>query len=288
MFVDGHWNGAPELDGADAEELLVEVEPGVSIRVIVWKPARAEDTSDGTVVMVPGWGSMFEGWKPLVSEWVKSRHLVYIETREKASARIDRRISKSDFAIERHSNDIAAVLETLGIDHSKVDWYSSSLGSTLLIDAYQRGELGGRSSVLLAPNPDFEFPLWSKAIIFAPFPMFVYRKLVGFVAWVVDRRTKEEGQKIRYRRALLAQDVERMLLSARSNIGYKLPNDLSSIEVPCAVMTAASDTLHDFDKVQRVVDSIPNCQLIEVPSNQYAHEPGVLKEIEEFNSSIDN
>ena len=284
--MDGHWDGAPELEGADAEELFVEVEPSVSIRVIVWNPTSRGGPSDGTVVMVPGWGSMFEGWRPLVSEWVKSRHLVYIETREKASARIDRRISKSDFAIERHSSDIATVLESLGVDHSKVDWYSSSLGSTLLIDAYQRGELGGRSSVLLAPNPDFEFPLWSKAIIYAPLPMFAYKKMVGFVAWVVDRRTKEEGQKIRYRRALLAQDVPRMLLSARWNLSYSLPDDLSSVEVPCAVMTAHSDTLHDFDKVQGVGDSIPNCRLIEVPSNQYAHEPGVLKEIDEFHSSL--
>ena len=284
--MDGHWDGAPELEGADAEELFVEVEPRVSIRVIVWNPTSRGGPSDGTVVMVPGWGSMFEGWRPLVSEWVKSRHLVYIETREKASARIDRRISKSDFAIERHSSDIATVLESLGIAHSNVDWYSSSLGSTLLIDAYQRGELGGRSSVLLAPNPDFEFPLWSKAIIYAPLPMVVYKKMVGFVAWVVDRRTKEEGQKIRYRRALLAQDVPRMLLSARWNLSYSLPDDLSSVEVPCAVMTAHSDTLHDFDKVQGVVDSIPNCRLIEVPSNQYAHEPGVLKEIDEFHSSL--
>ena len=286
MLVDGHWDGAPELEGADAEELFVEVEPSVSIRVIVWNPTSRGGPSDGTVVMVPGWGSMFEGWRPLVSEWVKSRHLVYIETREKASARIDRRISKSDFAIERHSSDIATVLESLGIAHSNVDWYSSSLGSTLLIDAYQRGELGGRSSVLLAPNPDFEFPLWSKAIIYAPLPMVVYKKMVGFVAWVVDRRTKEEGQKIRYRRALLAQDVPRMLLSARWNLGYRLPDDLSAIEVPCGVMTAHSDTLHDFAKVQRVVDSIPNCRLIEVPSNQYAHEPEVLEEIVEYHSSL--
>ena len=179
--MDGHWDGAPELEGADAEELFVEVEPSVSIRVIVWNPTSRGGPSDGTVVMVPGWGSMFEGWRPLVSEWVKSRHLVYIETREKASARIDRRISKSDFAIERHSSDIATVLESLGIAHSNVDWYSSSLGSTLLIDAYQRGELGGRSSVLLAPNPDFEFPLWSKAIIYAPSPWLSTRR--WWVSW---------------------------------------------------------------------------------------------------------
>ena len=77
-----------------------------------------------------------------------------------------------------------------------------------------------------------------------------------------------------------------MLLAARWNLGYRLPDDLSAIEVPCGVMPAHSDTLHDFAKVQRVVDSIPHCRLIEVQSNQYAPEPEVLKEIGEFHSSL--
>ena len=282
-----YWEGVPELDGAHAVEMWVEVEPKVSIRVVVLKPKEVSENYDGTVVMVPGWGSLFEGWRPLISEWARHRHLVYIETREKASSRITRKISKSDFSIERHSEDIGIVLESLNIDQSMVDWYSSSLGSTLLIDAYQRRVLGGRSSVLLAPNPDFKFPLWSRALIYSPLPMSVFRKMVGFVAWAVDKRTKEDGQKVRYRRALLSQDVPRMLLSARFNLGYRLPDDLSRIEVPCAVMTASSDTLHDFSKVQRIADSIPNCQMIEVPSNQYAHEPEVLREIKKFHSSIE-
>ncbi len=283
--MEGLWNGPPALDGHVADEHWIEVEPGVSIRVLVWDAEEAGPGS-GTVVMVPGWGSLFEGWRPLVTEWVKSRHLIYIETREKASSKFNRRISKDDFSIERHSKDITAVLEALDIDQPDIDWYSSSLGSTLLIDAFEKGDLGGRSSVLLAPNPDFKFPLWSRMIIYSPLPMVAFRKMVGFVAWVVNRRTEEEGQKVRYRRALLAQDVPRMLLSARWNLGYSLPEDLSRIEVPCAVMTATSDTLHDFDKVQRIADSIPNCRMIKVPSNQYAHEPDVLREIREFHSSL--
>jgi len=283
--MEGLWNGPPVLDGHVADEHWIEVESGVSIRVLVWDAEEAGPGS-GTVVMVPGWGSLFEGWRPLVTEWVKSRHLIYIETREKASSKFNRRISKDDFSIERHSKDITAVLEALDIDQPDIDWYSSSLGSTLLIDAFEKGDLGGRSSVLLAPNPDFRFPLWSRMIIYSPLPMVAFRKMVGFVAWVVNRRTEEEGQKVRYRRALLAQDVPRMLLSARWNLGYSLPEDLSNIEVPCAVMTAASDTLHDFDKVQRIADSIPNCRMISVPSNQYAHEPDVLSEIGDFHSSI--
>ena len=279
------WSGSPDLDGLVAKEHWIEVEVGVSIRVLVWKEEGIEPDS-GTVVMVPGWGSLFEGWKPLVTEWAKRRHLIYIETREKASSRFNRRISKDDFSIERHARDIEAVLDALDVNQNNIDWYSSSLGSTLLIDAFERRDLGGRSSVLLAPNPDFRFPLWSRMIIYSPLPMVAFRKMVGFVAWVVNRRTKEEGQKVRYRRALLAQDVPRMLLSARWNLGYSLPEDLSRIEVPCAVMTAASDTLHDFGKVERLADSIPNCKMIKVPSNQYAHEPDVLSEIGDFHASI--
>ena len=283
--MEGLWNGPPDLDGRVADEHWIEVESGVSIRVLAWNAEGIEPDS-GTVVMVPGWGSLFEGWRPLVTEWVKSRHLIYIETREKASSKFNRRISKDDFSIERHSKDIAAVLEALDVEQANIDWYSSSLGSTILIDAFEKGDLDGRSSVLLAPNPDFRFPLWSRMIIYSPLPMVAFRKMVGFVAWVVNRRTKEEGQKVRYRRALLAQDVPRMLLSARWNLGYSLPEDLSRIEVPCAVMTAASDTLHDFGKVERLADSIPNCKMIKVPSNQYAHEPDVLSEIGDFHASI--
>ena len=249
--MEGLWSGPPVLDGNVADEHWIEVESGVSIRVLVWNSEEAGPDS-GTVVMVPGWGSLFEGWRPLVTEWVKSRHLIYIETRDKASSKFNRRISKDDFSIERHSKDIVAVLEALDVDQGNIDWYSSSLGSTLLIDAFEKGDLDGRSSVLLAPNPDFRFPLWSRIIIFSPFPMVAFRKMVGLVAWVVNRRTKEEGQKVRYRRALLAQDVPRMLFSARWNLGYRLPEDLSNIDVPCAVMTATSDTLHDFGKVESI------------------------------------
>ena len=279
------WSGSPDLDGLVAKEHWVDVEVGVSIRALVWKEEGIEPDS-GTVVMVQGWGSLYEGWWPMVTEWAKRRHLIYIETREKASSRFDRRISRDDFSIERHARDIEAVLDALDVDQESIDWYSSSLGSTILIDAFEKGHLRGRSSILLAPNPDFRFPLWSRMIIYSPLPMVAFRKMVGFVAWVVNRRTKEEGQKVRYRRALLAQDVPKMLLSARWNLGYSLPEDLSNIEVPCAVMTATSDTLHDFEKVERIADSIPNCRMIKVPSNQYAHEPDVLSEIGDFHSSL--
>ncbi|MCS5529359.1 MAG: hypothetical protein NZ732_01290 [Candidatus Poseidoniales archaeon] len=282
------WSGAPHLLGANAEEFFVEVAPNISIRVLRWVPADSSASSLDPAVVVPGWGSVFEGWRPLLTEWVSRRPIVYIETREKKSARITRKVRREDFEMRHHGHDVAAVLGKLGIDSAEVDWFSSSLGATLLIDAYQNDVLAGRSSILLAPNPDFEFPLWARILLKMPLPKFIHPALVRFAVWIVERRTKEEGQRIRYRRALLSQDLERLLLSSRANIRYSLPQDLSNASVPCAVMTASSDTLHGMDKVLDIVDRLPNAVLIEVPSNQYAHEADVLVEIDEFQSSIGN
>ena len=282
------WSGAPHLSGANAEEFFVEVAPNISIRVLRWVPADSSASSLDPAVVVPGWGSVFEGWRPLLTEWVSRRPIVYIETREKKSARITRKVRREDFEMRHHGHDVAAVLGKLGIDSAEVDWFSSSLGATLLIDAYQNDVLAGRSSILLAPNPDFEFPLWARILLKMPLPKFIHPALVRFAVWIVERRTEEEGQRIRYRRALLSQDLERLLLSSRANIRYSLPQDLSNASVPCAVMTASSDTLHGMDKVLDIVDRLPNAVLIEVPSNQYAHEADVLVEIEEFQSSIGN
>jgi len=282
------WSGAPHLPEANAEELFVEVAPNISVRVLRWVPADSSAASLDPAVVVPGWGSVFEGWRPLLTEWVSRRPIVYIETREKKSARITRKVRREDFKMRHHGHDVAAVLDEFGIDSSEVDWFSSSLGATLLIDAYQNDVLAGRSSILLAPNPDFKFPLWARILLKIPLPKFIHPALVRFAVWVVERRTKEEGQRIRYRRALLSQDLERLLLSSRANIRYSLPQDLSNASVPCAVMTASSDTLHGMDKVLDIVDRLPNAVLIEVPSNQYAHEADVLVEIDEFQSSIGN
>ena len=282
------WSGAPELSGAESEELFVEVEAGISLRILRWFPNDESAVSNGPVVVVPGWGSVFEGWRPLITEWVKRRPIIYIETREKKSALITKKVSKSDFEMSKHGADVLAVLNDLGIDSHDVDWFSSSLGATLLIESYQSGVLKGHSSVLLAPNPDFEFPLWARIVMNLPIPRFIHPALMRFTIWLVDRRTKEEGQRIRYRRTLLSQDLNRMLLSARANMRYRLPDDLSRIDVPCAVMTASSDTLHDMSKVLSIVERIPGAVLIEVPSNQYAHEADVLVEIEQFHSSIGN
>ena len=284
ILVDSYWSGTPEFDGSEVSEEWVEVSDGVRLRAISWTPSTP--ITNEVLVFIPGWGSVFEGWRPLLSEWTTRRPILYIETREKGSSVMEGRISKADFSVEKLSSDLASVLKFYEIESSEVDWFSSSLGSTILIDSFSRGFLSGRSSVLLAPNSEFKFPFWARALIASPMPKIFHPIMKRLAVWAVERKVKEEGQRIRYRRALLTQDLQKMHLSARSLMRYSLPDDLSSIKIPCAVMTASSDKLHGMDRAKSIVNRIPKSKFIEVPSNQYAHEAEVLEEIETYQSLV--
>ena len=283
--MEKHWEGVPKLPYCKGNEQWIRVSEDVSLRVFIWKPNNDSLRNLSPIVMVPGWGSVFEGWRPLLSEWTGKRPIIYIETREKSSAIFDKKMTLDDFQMEKFTNDIAEIIKFLDLKNN-FDFFSSSLGSTILIDGLQSRKIQGRSSIFLAPNERFKFPLWARILIKLPFPSFSLKWLINTAIWGVERRVKEEGQKIRYRRTLLSQNFERIRLSARYLMGYSLPDELAEIKIPCAIITADSDKLHGLEDIKSIIDRIPNAKMIQVPSNQYAHEPDVLREIEEFYESI--
>ena len=283
--MEKHWEGVPKLPYCKGNEQWIRVSEDVSLRVFIWKPNNDSLRNLSPIVMVPGWGSVFEGWRPLLSEWTGKRPIIYIETREKSSAIFDKKMTLDDFEMEKFTNDIAEIIKFLNLKND-FDFFSSSLGSTILIDGLQSKKIQGRSSIFLAPNERFNFPLWARILIKLPFPRFSLKWLINTAIWGVERRVKEEGQKIRYRRTLLSQNFERIRLSARYLMKYSLPDELAEIKIPCAIITADSDKLHGLEDIKSIIDRIPNAKMIQVPSNQYAHEPDVLREIEEFYESI--
>ena len=283
--MEKHWEGVPKLPYCKGNEQWIRVSEDVSLRVFIWKPNNDSLRKLPPIVMVPGWGSVFEGWRPLLSEWTGKRPIIYIETREKSSAIFEKKMTVDDFQMEKFTNDIAEIIKFLDLKNN-FDFFSSSLGSTILIDGLQSKKIQGRSSIFLAPNERFKFPLWARILIKMPFPSFSLKWLINTAIWGVERRVKEEGQKIRYRRTLLSQNFERIRLSARYLMKYSLPDELAEIKIPCAIITADSDKLHGLEDIKSIIDRIPNAKMIQVPSNQYAHEPDVLREIEEFYESI--
>jgi len=287
--MENHWKGIPELPNTFGKERIIRVCDNVSLRVFIWEPI--EKSSDIPILMVPGWGSVFEGWRPLVTEWVQKRKIIYIETREKASAIFDNKMKQKDFIISKYIEDIGAIIEKLQLENEldgDFHLFSSSLASTIIIHGLQEKKISGKSSIFLAPNQKFRFPLWAKILIKLPLPKFTLKWLIKIAIWAVERKVEEEGQKIRYRRTLLSQNYERIRYSARYLMGYSLPEDLSNIEIPCAILTAESDKLHGMKDVEFISRKVTNMSVISIPSNQYAHQAEALNEIESFYSDIES
>ena len=283
--MDEHWKGAPDLLGSTCSEEWVKVSNDVSLRVLCWTPENETMQKARPLMMVPGWGSVFEGWRPLVTEWATRRPIIYVETREKASARFTKKERVTDFRMEDFIQDMVNVMKHFKLDDS-CDLFSSSLGSTILIEALQRDLVDARSSLFVAPNLDLKMPFWPRFFIKTPMPKFFLRFTIKMAVWAVQKKVKEEGQRIRYKRTLLSQNAARIRLSARSLIGYELPHDLSAISVPCGIIAAESDKLHGLENIEKLTKKIPGAVMIAVPSNQYAHEPDVLVDIEGYIASL--
>ena len=276
--MDDPWKSMPNDRGFESESRMVEVEDGWRLRVITCKPLAKQNNPP--VVMVPGWNSVLEGWREIIEAWAPSRMIIYIETREKGSAESTRESSRSTMSIGQSVQDLKTLASKLPEMSSECDFFASSLGATVLLEALAIGALNARSASLLAPNISFDFPLWSRPLI--AMPSFLYPPLIRAAILYLNLRLKDDGQKIRYRRTLLASNVKRLRLSALSNGSYKMSVDLTRINSRIALITAESDTLHAGSAVGFLAEKLPNATTIEVPSNQFAHDREIIPILEAF------
>ena len=271
------------LDNPDCqiEARHIAAADGIELRVYSFKPNQP--STSRPVVFIPGWTSVMEGWAPLLSAWVEKREIHYIETREKRSAKITGKLRVQDFAMIHHAEDLKAVVDVLNLD-SNVLWFGSSLGATVILHGMMEGLLQGEAAFLIAPNTKFRFSTWMLPVISAPwwcYPPLIRILGLPYLKW----RLKEPKQYIRYRRTLTQAHLLRLKRSVKANRRYDLPSNLDRISAPVAICVAASDTLHTGDDSHGIADSLPNGSIVEVPSNQYAHEADVIVDIDAWEAN---
>jgi pimeloyl-ACP methyl ester carboxylesterase len=271
----------PIASGVSFRQHRVEVEPGVRLSVFEWRPG----TDAEPLVFVAGWVSVIEGWRPLLEVLVTRRPVVYIETREKRSAEIDRRLLRpASFAIPRLGDDLIAVCDALGVDPQRRVLFASSMGSNAVLEALKGSRLQARGAFLIGPNAEFRFPAWGKALTYLPAA--IYHPVRPLVLWYLERfrvnAREDPAQMARYRRTLKAAHPLRLKLSARAVLGYSAVPGLDTVTAPVAIAYAACDTLHGADEVRRMVDLLPRGEAVECPSNTAMHTAAVAADLEAF------
>jgi pimeloyl-ACP methyl ester carboxylesterase len=276
----------PIASGVDFRRHRIEVEDGVHLKVFEWRPGTGKEP----LVFVAGWVSVIEGWRPLLEVLVHERPVIYIETREKRSAELEKgHLAPAGFSITRLGDDVIAVCDALGIDPDRRVFFASSMGSNAVLEALKNGRLAGRGAFLIGPNAEFRFPWWGRP--FVQLPAAVYRALVPFVLWYLRRfrvnADEDPEQMARYERTLRAAHPQRLKLSAQAVLGYSVLPGLDTVRAPVAIAYAASDTLHGAEEAQRIVDAMPRGQAVECPSNTYMHTAEVAADLGRFISGIE-
>jgi pimeloyl-ACP methyl ester carboxylesterase len=269
--------------GVDFDERWLAVQGGAQLRVLEWRPREALDSD--SLVFVAGWVSVVEGWLPVLRELVRTRPVIYIETREKRSARIEpKRVRIEEFTLERLAQDLINAADALELDRVRPAWFGSSMGSNAILEALKGDRLPARAAFLVGPNAEFRIPWWGWPVI--RLPAWSYHVLKHFVIWYVrhfrvDEKAEPE-QMLRYERTLNAADPLRLKMSARAVVDYQVWTELESITAPVAIAFAPTDTLHGEQEVLGIVKKIPRGRAVACESNAYMHDARIVADLDRF------
>ena len=276
------------VEGVRFKDRWLTVEDGVRLQVFEWHPEC--ETGADPILFVAGWISLVTGWRPLLEKMVETHPVYYIETREKCSAEIDRRLMRtSGFSIPRLAEDLIEASAQLGLDDGRTVLFGSSMGSNAILEALKHGRLQARAAFLVGPNIEFHFPAWGRVAVHVV-PAWLIQRLKGFVIWYLQRfrvNAKDDPEQMaRYVRTVRAADAARLKLSAKAVQGYTVLPGLETITAPVAVAYAGSDILHGESEVRSIVDAIPAGTAVLCPSNSYMHTAAVAEEFEAFLTSV--
>ena len=262
-----------------------EVEDGVALRLLRWTPRAA--AARAPVLFVAGWVSVVEGWAPVLEALTVRRPVVYVETREKRSARFTRRLSAMDFTIARLAEDLRMLAAAEGLADGRAVLFGSSMGANAILEALKGGRLAVRAAFVVGPNATFHVPWWGHGVI--AMPPAAYGLLREPLLWYlrhyrVDARSDPEQMR-RYERTLRDADARRLKLSARAVANVDTRPGLETVTAPVAVAYAPSDVLHGADEVRDLVSRIPAAEALEFTTNSAMHSPEVVDRLEAWLAS---
>lgn len=259
---------------------------GARLRVLRW---RAPSASGRPLVFIPGWVSVIEGWRDLLRELVPRRPIVYLDTREKSTAILDRP-RLDGFRIRAMAVEVCTVLEQLGVDLRESVVSGSSLGASVLLEAMKSGRLRPHAAFLVGPTCHFDFPLIARPVVWLPAASYHLMKHV--VLWYL--RTfrvdveREPEQIRRYEQTLLPADPKRMKLSAQAVAGYRVWGGLEAVQTPVGVAYATTDRLHKAHVIERLLRELPRATPVPCPSNKHMHSAALAPDLERFIAAVDD
>ncbi len=261
----------------------VSLPTGVELLAVSFSPPAPVESP--LVLFIPGFVSLVENFRGTLVELTRNHRVIYLETREKSTARIkpDHRFSVSDI-----TSDIVHFAEKrmpAGTGYIMVGY---SFGATVIAESIPRLHRRPEAMVLIEPNSSYPFN--GIALLLARLAKHLYRPVVPFVKWymrtfLIDLRTDEEMYLINCRN-LDTAEPERLGLAVRALSRYRMCDCLEQITVPALVIVASKDHFHNHGDGMKIAALIPGAKCLDMEDNKRTHSPEAGREISSFISSL--
>lgn len=263
----------PLFHGVVQRESWQEMSDGVSLRVLEFTPPSGEDHRNPVIVFVPGAISPLPLWLEILEVLTLRYSVVYVETREKNSARLPD-IRRVDFEMDRFRDDIGEALRERVPEDRRHCFVGASFGATIILEHLARAERPPLTTVLIAPNSDFRVPSW----LLTParlVPAGLFGAVKPVLKWyygkvLLDVESEPE-QAARHREMIDSAEPLRLKRAALAIQKYRGWETFPNVIDPVLVVTGRSDTLHSLRKVERIASLLPNGRLQIMASDRETH-----------------
>ena len=257
---------------AGVKEYRVDVSDGVSLKIIDFTSQNVAPEKP-VILFVAGWISLISGWKEVLKVLTAEHRVIYLESREKQSSIVPD-VKKVSFAMERFKLDISEMIKKVILPTEKFILAGSSLGSSAIIEYCRLESPKPLSAVLIAPNTEFRFPKILGSIIPAIHPS-LYLSVKPLIKWYLKNfrldKNKCKEQIEKYENTLDCADPYKLKANALAIKNYSVWEHSGNVNIPCLIIGATKDTLHDAENIKRLLKVIPKSTYVELESNMETH-----------------
>ncbi|NOY09297.1 MAG: alpha/beta hydrolase [Spirochaetes bacterium] len=238
------------------------------------------------VIFIPGWISHLKSWLEFLPVLTAGSSVYYMDTREKPSAGLSKDIFKynGEFSIEKHTNDLEAVINALGLQDKKFYLAGSSMGANIILRYLVQGKKHPIAAAALIPNLDFKIPKWGVPFLYLPARIYyLIRPVIKSYLYLFKSDRGSEKSMLNYIfYGLDAAEPERLQASARDMQNYTLPDKLERVNTPCLLVGSRLDRMHLSSIVRKISNKIPNSKYLEIDASGETHTAGMAEIIIEY------
>jgi len=267
LAADGR--GAPQFWAPGVCTQLYVPVPEAELRVYHCRPA--DPVARRPIVLVPGWGTIPQGFQGFYEGVHGKAEMYYLETREKNSSRIRGR--RPDMSVLRSARDIQAALRALGLA-GKRDFVlvGACWGASMILEGLLAGELEAPTLILADPMHTLWFSKWVLRWVSPLLPAGLVRLLRPLLRQAMLGDMKESAQKQRTFAFVNSADIWKWKKSAEAAREFELFGRLQGVGRELFVLNGTADKVHDQSHYPRIARELPGGRFLYVPVEESRRE----------------